>query len=76
MKQYLTVADLHSKILDAPPWGSKSFQFHAVFWEILAKLYVGALLGSWRPHLGKILDPPLYYVVNADGHNNRRNENY
>ena len=29
----LTVADLHSKILDAPPspWGSKFFQFHAVF---------------------------------------------
>ena len=29
------VADLHSKILDArPPWGSKFFQFHAVFGKI------------------------------------------
>ena len=30
------MADLHSKILDArpPPWGSKFFQFHAVFGEI------------------------------------------
>ena len=27
----LAVADLHSKILDAPPRGPKFFQFHAVF---------------------------------------------
>ena len=32
---YIAVADLHSKILDArPPWGSKFFQFHAVFGKI------------------------------------------
>ena len=30
---WLAVADLHSKILDAPPRGSKFFQFHAVFGE-------------------------------------------
>ena len=29
------------------------------FWEILAKSYVGAPPGSWRPLLGEILDPPL-----------------
>ena len=38
------VADLHSKILDArpPPWGSKFFQFHAVFGKI------GKIV-CWRP---------------------------
>ena len=55
------VADLHSKILDArPPWGSKFFQFHAVF----GKFWQNRMLappppGSWRPLLGEILDPPL-----------------
>ena len=29
------------------------------FWEDLAELYVGPPLGSWRPLLGEILDPPL-----------------
>ena len=29
------------------------------FWENLAKSYVGAPPGSWRPLLGEILDPPL-----------------
>ena len=43
----------------APPLGPKFFQFHAVFWENLAKSYVGAPLGSWCPLLGEILDPPL-----------------
>ena len=33
------------------------------FWENLAKSYVGAPLGSWRPLLGEILDPPLVYEV-------------
>ena len=74
MKQYLTVADLHSKILDARlPWWSKSFQFHAVFGKFWQNRW--RPLGSWRPPR-EILDPPLYYVVNADRHNNRRNENY
>ena len=44
------VADLHSKILDVhPPLG---VQIYAVFWEHLAKLYVGALLEGWRHHSG------------------------
>ena len=32
------------------------------FWENLAKSYVGAPPGSWRPLLGEILDPPLVVV--------------
>ena len=43
--------------------GSKFFQFHAVFWENLAKSYVGAPLEGWRPHLGEILDPPLVFTL-------------
>ena len=42
---------------DAPPPWSKFFQFHTG--GNLAKLCVGAPLESWRPHLRKILDPPL-----------------
>ena len=46
MHTYRTVADLHSKILDAPPppGGPNSFNFMQ-FWENLAKSYVGA---PWR----------------------------
>ena len=44
------VADLHSKILDAPP--SKLFQFHAGFGKNLAKSYVGALGGLAPPPRG------------------------
>ena len=41
-----------------PPWGAKFFQFHAVFWENLAKLYVGPRrVGAGTS--GEILDPPL-----------------
>ena len=45
-------------------WGSKFFQFHAVFWKFLAKSYVGAQVPptptkSWCPHLGEILNPPV-----------------
>ena len=32
-----------------PSRGSKFFQFHAVFWEILAKSYVGAPPGELAP---------------------------
>ena len=55
----LTVADLHSKILDVrPPWGSKFFQFHAVFgkfWQnrmLAPPQRVGALSSgkSWIRH--------------------------
>ena len=53
------VADLHSKILGAPP-GVQILSISRSFWEILAKSYVGTSpLGSWRPHLGEILDPLL-----------------
>ena len=57
----ITVADLHSKILDAPPppRGSKFFQFHAVFGEIWQNRMLAPPLESWRPLLGEILDPPL-----------------
>ena len=59
-----TVADLHSKILDAPLSGSKFFQFHAVF----GKIWQNRMLAppSRRvapPHLGEILDMPLIYFV-------------
>ena len=53
------VADLRGREGRSPPRGSKFFQFHAVFGKIWQKSYVGAPLGSWRPLLGEILDPPL-----------------
>ena len=45
---------------DAPPLGSKFFHFHAVFDK---KLKNNSIFGSWRPPLGKILDPPLLPVT-------------
>ena len=42
----------------APTWGSKLFQFHAVFAKI-GKIVCWRPLWGWRPHLGEILDPPL-----------------
>ena len=42
------------------PRGSKFFQFHAVFEKIWQNRM---LLGSWRPLLGEILDPPLYTII-------------
>ena len=53
------VADLHSKILEARPQGSKFFQFHAVFGKIWQNCMLVPPPGSWRPLLGEILDPPL-----------------
>ena len=41
-----------------PPPGPNS-SISCSFWEILAKSYVGAPPGSWRPLLGEILDQPL-----------------
>ena len=58
----MSVADLHSKILDAPP-GVQILSISCSFWENLAKSYVGAPLGSWRPLLGEILDPPLHVLI-------------
>ena len=58
-----SVADLNSKILDArPPWGPKIFQFHAVFGKIWQNRMLAPPLGSWRPLLGEILDPPLVLI--------------
>ena len=51
-----TVADLHSKILDArPPGGPNSFKFM----QFLGKF--GKIV-CWRP-LGEILGPPLINVI-------------
>ena len=44
----------------APPWGSKFFQFHAVFGKIWQNRVWVPPLGSWCPLLGEILDPPLH----------------
>ena len=44
---------------DAPP-GPKFFQFHAVFGKIWQHCMLAPPpLGSWRPLIGEILDPPL-----------------
>ena len=56
------MADLDSKILDIPQ-EVQILSISCSFWENLAKSYVGAPLESWRPHLGKILDPPLKMVI-------------
>ena len=53
IKFHTSVADLHSKILDArPPRGSKFFQFHAVFGKFWRNCMLAPPLGSWRPLLG------------------------
>ena len=39
---------------------SKFFQFHAVFRKFWQNRMLAPPLGSWRPHLGEILDPPLH----------------
>ena len=44
----------------APPRGPKFFRFHAVFGKIWQNRMLAPPLGSWRPLLGEILDPPLY----------------
>ena len=47
-----------------PPRGPKFFQFHAVFGKIWQNhMLAPPPRGSWRPLLGKILDPPLKSVV-------------
>ena len=56
----LSLADPRGGARDArPPWGSKFFHFHAVFGKNVKN---NSNFGSWRPPLGKILDPPLYYI--------------
>ena len=58
----IAVADLRGGAGDArplPPWGSKFFQFHAVFGKFRQNRMLAPLPGSWHPLLGEILDPPL-----------------
>ena len=45
-----------------PPPGVQILSISCSFWENLAKSYVGAPPGSWRPLLGEILDPPLSMI--------------
>ena len=43
------MADLHSKILNAPPRGVQILSISCSFWEILPKSYVGAPPGELAP---------------------------
>ena len=43
-----------------PPPRVQILSISCSFWENLAKSYIGAPPESWRPHLGEILDPPLF----------------
>ena len=56
----VAVADLHSKILDAPP-GRNSFNFMQ-FLGNLGKIVCWHPPGGLVPHLREILDPPLTVV--------------
>ena len=56
-----SLADPRGGARDArPPWGSKFFHFHAVFGKNVKN---NSNFGSWRPPLGKILDPPLILSI-------------
>ena len=58
---YYSLADPRGGARDArPPWGSKFFHFHAVFGKNVKN---NSNFGSWRPPLGKILDPPLLLLA-------------
>ena len=56
------MADLRGARGTRAPPGVQILSISCSFWGNLAKSYVGAPPGSWRPLLGKILDPPL--VIN------------
>ena len=43
----------------APPWGSKFFQFHAVFRKIWQNRMLAPPPGELAPPPREILDPPL-----------------
>ena len=62
VRLYLSLADPRGGARDArpPPWGSKFFHFHAVFGKNVKN---NSNFGSWRPPLGKILDPPLLVIT-------------
>ena len=55
----LAVADLRGAQGTLAPPGAQILSISCIFLENMAKSYVGAPLGSWRPLLGEILDPPL-----------------
>ena len=65
----IPLADLHSKILDAhtpapPPLPRRPNSFN--FMQLLAefgKIVCSCPLEGSRPHLGEILDPPLYSLI-------------
>ena len=61
---YFAVADLRGGTGDARPLprGSKFFRFHAVFGKFWQNRMLAPPLGSWRPLLGEILDPPLFWI--------------
>ena len=48
-----SVADLHSKILDAHPPGVQILSISCSFWENLTKSYVGTPQGVGTPSSGK-----------------------
>ena len=58
-----TVAGLKGGTRDArpSPWGSKFFQFHAVFGEIWQNHMLAPPSRVGAPDLGEILDPPLVH---------------
>ena len=55
----IAVVDLRGARGMRAPLGVQILSISCSFWENLAESYVGAPLGSWRPLLGEILDPPL-----------------
>ena len=63
MHSQYTVADLRGCARDAP--GVQILSISCRFWEILAKLYVGAPLEGWHAYLGEILDPPLTHIYSV-----------
>ena len=69
----ISVADLREARGTRAPLGAQILSISCSFWEILAKSYVGPPLGSWRPLLREILDPPLHLNQNQN-RNRHRNQ--
>ena len=59
------LADLRGCEGRVPPLGVQILSISFSYGENLAKSYVGAPLGSRRPLLGEILDPPLWSELNS-----------
>ena len=59
--EHSTVADLGGRTRRPPP--RTKFYFYRVFRKILLKYWVSAPPPrDWRPLLGEVLDPPLFYI--------------